>query len=60
MTIDDPGFTLPTSNERELLLSYLPRGNAATSSDPPTAWTRRSSGGRPTTASCRSSVSSTI
>ena len=23
MTIDNPGFTLPTANERELLLSYL-------------------------------------
>ena len=54
MTIDNPGFTLPTSNERELLLSYL-RAQRGDVVDPPTDWTRRSSGGRPTIASCRSS-----
>ena len=35
MTIDNPGFTLPTSNERELLLSYLraQRGDVVRSAD---------------------------
>ena len=35
MTIDNPGFTLPTGNERELLLSYLraQRGDVVRSAD---------------------------
>ena len=35
MTIEDPGFTLPTGNERELLLSYLraQRGDVVRSAD---------------------------
>ena len=35
MTIEDPGFTLPTGNERELLLSYLraQRGDVVRAAD---------------------------
>ena len=35
MTLEDPGFTLPTANERELLLSYLraQRGDVVRAAD---------------------------